>query len=94
MPVTMKKTWYSLNLGDAMLAAEPLEQISHLFQSTYGDARSCEGLAIYFRHESEGRLHCEVRVYFPPGTADLANKVGASRCRPPSPDDLSVLTSL
>ena len=85
---------YSSNLGDAMLAGEPLERIKALFLSTYAKNGEPNELTVYIRHESEGRLHCEARVYFPPETADLARQVGATPCKQPSPDNLGVLVSL
>jgi len=43
------------------------------------------------RHESEGRLHCEVRVYFSPAAADVAKAVGAIACKKPASNGLSLL---
>lgn len=85
--------WYSCNLGDAMLADEALEQIKHQFLSESSKGHWPVGTVVYFRHESEGRLHCEVKVYFPPETASLARKLGAGRCERPSPESLGVLIS-
>ncbi len=58
-----------------MLAGEKLDQIKQLFLSETAKAGNPTGMALFIRHESEGRLHCEVKVYFPPTTANLAKSV-------------------
>jgi len=83
--------WYTLNLGDATLAEESLDQIRTLFSSEYEKAGKSEDMAVFLRHESEGRLHCEVQVYFSPATATVAEAVGASPCRKPSCGGLGLL---
>jgi len=86
----MKNTWFTSNLGDAMLAAEALERI----RSSLPLSRAVPGagdMAVFVRHESEGRLHCEVRVYFSPAAAALASAVGAVACARPSASDLGLL---
>ncbi len=83
-------TWMRCNLGDATLAAEKLE----LVKALVGAEPSAEAGAVaaaFFRHESEGRLHCEVWVYFTPGAAAVARTVGAGPCPPPAADGLSLL---
>jgi hypothetical protein len=82
-------TWFLHNLGDAMFASEPLRQIEALFMSEYMAAGRPKEMALFARHES-GRLHCEVMVYFTPAAADVAEKVGAIRCRRPSREGLSL----
>ena len=81
--------WYSLNLGDAMLAGEALEQIKASFTSEHGSGPIRTGL--YIRHESEGRLHCDVMVYFPPATATLAKRLQALPCAVPDEKSLGLL---
>jgi hypothetical protein len=83
--------WFTKNLGDAMLAGESLEQIKTLFLSAYEQSAHAEEMALFFRHESEGRLHCEVKVYFPPASASVAEAVDATPCKKPSPDGLGLL---
>ncbi len=82
--------WFSKNLGDAMLASEPLDHIEELFSSVSAKADSREGMAAFIRHES-GRLHCEVKIYFSPASAAVAREVDAEPCARPSPDGLSLL---
>lgn len=84
-------TWFTNNLGDAMLAGEFLDQIEALFLVEYEKANNSREMAVFVRHESEGRLHCEVRVYFSPSTAIVAEMVDAVPCKKPSRDDLGLL---
>ncbi|MCW8900156.1 MAG: hypothetical protein OQK75_05945 [Gammaproteobacteria bacterium] len=86
--------WFKKNLGDAMLATEQLDRIKKRFLSSYSDcnhSNASNSAAVFIRHESEGRLHCEVHVYFSPAAFSVANAVGAKRCKKPMPDDLSLL---
>ena len=85
------KNWFSKNLGDAMLACEPLGQLEERFLSVYAEAGSPDDMAVFIRHESEGRLHCEVKVYFSPASVVVAREVGAKPCQRPSPDNLGLL---
>jgi len=83
--------WFTRNLGDAMLAGESLDPIKALFLSEYGKAKNSKEMAVFIRHESEGRLHCEVKIYFSPASASVAEAVGAIPCDKPSPDGLGLL---
>lgn len=85
------KVWFTKNLGDAMLAHNTLEQIQRLFSETYGLNGYAEDTAIFIRHESEGRLHCEVKVYFSPATVSIAKAINATPCKKPIPTDLGLL---
>ncbi len=84
--------WFTSNLGDAMLAGEPLEHIKELFLAEYEAGNISKDHALFVRHESEGRLHCEVKVYFSPATVIVAKAVNATACNKPCPDGLSLLT--
>ena len=84
-------TWSTRNLGDAMLAGESLDQIKALFSSEFEKAGISGEMAVFMRHESEGRLHCEVKVYFSPATVIVAEAVDAIPCRKPSRGDLGLL---
>lgn len=86
----MTSTWFTKNLGDAMLAGEALGQLEAHFQSIYKSGRP-DKIAIFIRHESEGRLHCEVKAYFSPAAVILAKIVDADPCTRPSQDGLSLL---
>lgn len=83
--------WFTRNLGDAMLAGESLDPIKTLFLSEYGKANNAKEMAVFIRHESEGRLHCDVKIYFSPASASVAEAVGAIPCDKPSPDGLGLL---
>ncbi len=83
--------WFTKNLGDAMLAGDALEQIKARFLSAQQKADNAGDMALFVRHESEGRLHCEVKLYFTPATVALAAAVGAVPCRKPAVEGLGLV---
>ena len=85
------RNWFLKNLGDAMLAGDQQDRIKQLFLSANSDANSPKEMAAFIRHESEGRLHCEVKIYFSPMSIAVAREVNAEPCEKPSPDGLSIL---
>lgn len=87
-------TWFSSNLGDPMLAEESLEQIKKLFLLECKQAKNTQEMAVYFRHESTGGVHCELIVYFSPATKHVAEEMNAIPCQTPSPDGLGLLVGL
>lgn len=89
--MNMNESWYTCNLGDAMLASEPMEEIRASFLTGSKRSGAAGDMAIFVRHESEGRLHCEVRVYFSPAAVEVAEAFGATACVKPSPQDLGLL---
>ena len=84
-------TWFSRNLGDGMLAHALLDNLADSLSSAYAKADCPKDMAVFFRHESDGRLHCEVMVYFSPASAAAAREVNAEPCVKPSPADLGLL---
>jgi len=84
-------SWYMSNLGDAMLAEEALEGIRNLFTSVIAPHHHSDDMAIFIRHESEGRLHCEVIAYFSPAVAHVADAVDAVVCNKPVRQGLGLL---
>jgi hypothetical protein len=48
-------------------------------------------MGLFVSHGSEGRLHCEVVVYFTPAAADVGGVLGAALCRTPPRERLSLL---
>ena len=84
-------TWFTSNLGDAMLAGESVDHIKTLFLSIYGDVSYSNEMAVFMRHESEGCLHCEVKIHFSPAAVDVAKAVGAIACKKPGSASLSLL---
>ena len=83
--------WFVKNLGDPLLAGDALEQIKDAFLSDYEKSHRPTDMAIFVRHEAEGQLHCDVKIYFPPSSAAIARAVAAVHCARPSPDDLGLL---
>ena len=85
------KMWFAVNLGDALLAGESLALVKSVFNSEYEKANESKEMAVFTRHESEGRLQCEVKVYLTPASIIVAEAVGATPCIKPSADGLSML---
>ncbi len=85
------RNWFIINLGDAMLAYEQQDRIKQLVLSAYADAGSPNEMAAFTRHESEGCLHCEVKIYLSPMSVTVAKQLNAQPCERPSPADLSML---
>ena len=83
--------WFLKNLGDAMLSGDQQDRIRELIDSAYVRADSPGEMAAFIRHESEGRLHCEVKIYFSPMSASVAREVGAEPCERPLPGGLGLL---
>ena len=83
--------WHSKNLGDGMMACVPLGRIEDTFSVIYEEAGSPKNMAVFTRNNSEGSLHCEVRVYFPPTLVSMAKEQGATPCSRPTPSGLSLL---
>ena len=82
--------WFVKNLGDAMLVSDALDHIESVYASLYQRADSPHDAAVFIRHESEGRLHCEVMAYFSPNSFLLAAELDAAPCNRPSKEDLSM----
>ncbi len=83
--------WFVKNLGDAMLAGEAAAQIQRAFHSEYAKGQSPAEMAVFARHESEGRLHCELVLYFTPAAIDVARACNARPCNQPGRDGLALL---
>lgn len=87
----MVSYWFSKDLGDGVLVQEQLDRIRELFRDAYSDVKPPKELAVFIRHESEGRLHCRVIVYFSPASASVATKVNAAPCNKPTSANLVLL---
>ncbi len=83
--------WFSINLGDAMLASESLARLEEHISLAYTSAGSPNDMATFYRHESEGRLHCELKIYLSPSSVAVAREINAEQCEKPSPYGLSIL---
>ncbi len=84
------RTWHLINLGDPLLAPEALGRIETIFAAEYLKAGKPLDMALFFRHESEGRLHCELKLYFSPAAEAVARVAGAEPCPAPAPRGLSL----
>jgi len=85
------QTWFSQSLGDGVLAFEPKEQLRELFEPLFAAAGHPADMAVFARHELEGRLQCEVIAYFSPAAIALAQTLGAKPCDKPTTADLDLL---
>ena len=74
-----------------MLAGDLLDRITETFLAARKVAPDPGEMAVFIRHESEGRLHCEVKAYFSPAAVSVARAVGAESCARPIPDRLNLL---
>ena len=74
-----------------MTASTPLAEIEKIFQPLFEAAGMPADMAVFTRHESEGRLHCEVIAYFSPAAAKVAKMVGAEPCEKPARRELGLL---
>lgn len=74
-----------------MFAGEPMDEIRALFAAEHARAGRPPEMAVFVRHESEGRLHCEVKAYFSPAARAVAEALDADPCPRPSPDGLDLL---
>jgi hypothetical protein len=83
--------WHFLNLGDAILAAEPSAEVEDLFRKAFAAAGSPADMAVFTRPESERRLHCEIVLYFSPAAHEVAKAVEARPCLKPSRAGLGLL---
>lgn len=84
-------TWHSKSLGDGMMAAMPADEIEAAFLQLFSAAGKPLDMAVFTRHESEGRLHCEVMAYFSPAARDVAQAFDAEPCEKPSRAGLGLL---
>ena len=85
------ESWYSLSLGDGMMAGTPSAEIEKLFGKRFSAAGSPPTMAVFTRPESEGRLYCEVIAYFSPAAADVAWAFDAEPCEKPERTGLGLL---
>ena len=75
--------WYSVSLGDGMMAPVPSAEIEERFQAAFLAAGKPPEMAVFVRSESEGRLHCEAIAYFSPAAGDVAKAFDAQPCPKP-----------
>lgn len=83
--------WYSLSLGDGIMAGTPTAEIEAAFLQAFAAAGKPPEMAVFTRPESEGRLHCEVFAYFSPAAAAIAAAFDAEPCATPARAGLGLL---
>ncbi len=76
--------WFSLSLGDGIMAAAACEDIAGQFLVRHRAAGRPANMAVFKRHDSDLSLHCEVTAYFSPAAVELARAFGATPCIKPS----------
>ena len=61
----MSICWFSKPLGDGIWAYSLTDQVRDAFEPLFVLAGRPLDMAVFTRHESDGRLQCEVIAYFP-----------------------------
>lgn len=83
--------WYSVSLGDGMMASMPSDEIQSAFGRLFPDGAIPSDAAVFTRLESEGRLHCEMIAYFSPAAKEIAEMFDAQPCEKPARAGLGLL---
>ena len=83
--------WFSKQLGDGILAYESKDQIQAMFPPLFAAAARPVDMAVFTRHELEGRLQCEVVAYFSPAAEVIARQMDAQACEKPASAELDLL---
>ncbi len=73
------------------MAAQPADKIREAFLRMFSASGNPEDMAVFTRSDSEGRLHCEVSVYFSPSSASVAKIFDAQPCDKPLKAGLDLL---
>jgi hypothetical protein len=84
-------TWYSVSLGDGVMAPTSSAEIEAMFRKAFNAAGQSPKMAVFTRPESEGRLYCEVMAYFSPAAKEIAQAFEAEPCEKPSRPGLGLL---
>ena len=74
-----------------MLVDDSLADIENHFLAAHAKAGNPAEMALFTRHESEGRLHCELILYLSPAASIVAGEIGARPCNRPSSNSLALL---
>lgn len=83
--------WRAKTLGDAQTAFLECRDMAEVCESVIEAAGRPLDKAVFVRNDSEGRLHCEVTVYFSPAASDLAKRFTAATCEKPEAAGLDLL---
>ncbi|OGA99708.1 MAG: hypothetical protein A3E79_14175 [Burkholderiales bacterium RIFCSPHIGHO2_12_FULL_61_11] len=84
-------TWFSKQLGDGILAYALKDHIQAIFPPLFAAAARPVDMAVFTRHELEGRLQCEVVAYFSPAAEVIARQMDAQACEKPASAELDLL---
>ncbi|ABM35484.1 hypothetical protein [Polaromonas naphthalenivorans] len=87
----MSAPWFSKPLGDGVWAYSLSNQARDAFEPLFVLAGRPLEMAVFTRHQSAGRLHCEVTAYFSPAAATVAHVLDARPCGAPSRGNLDLL---
>ena len=87
----MSTPWFSKALGDGVWAYSKTDHVKDVFEPLYVLAGRPIDMAVFTRHESEGRLQCEVVAYFSPAAATVAHVLNAQPCDKPARGELDLL---
>ncbi len=74
-----------------MTADAPKDEIRAAFLAEFEATGKPADMAVFTRNDSEGRLHCEVTVYFSPAAAEIAGVFGALSSDRPLQEGLDLL---
>lgn len=85
------RPWFSKQLGDGVLAFSSKDQILDMFPTLFEAAGRPADMAVFTRHELEGRLQCEVVAYFSPAALALARQLDAQASEKPCRAELDLL---
>ena len=85
------ESWYSISLGDGIIAPTPSDEIEQIFVESFNAAGRPANMAVFTRAESEGRIHCEVIAYFSPAAREVAKVFDAQPCEKPERMGLGLL---
>ena len=85
------ESWYSVNLGDGIMAVTPSAEVEEAFKKAFEAAGKPAGMAVFTRYVSEGRLQCDVIAYFSPQAREVAEAFEAEPCEKPVRDGLGLL---
>ena len=77
------QTWFSKEIGDGITASMLMGEIEAEFLRSAHGAETPADMAVFTRHESEGRLHCAVVAYFSPAAGAVAAIFDAEPCEKP-----------
>ncbi|MBD1577127.1 MULTISPECIES: hypothetical protein [Vibrio] len=85
-------SWYQKNLGEALMAIPEFEALKTQVAKLKAE-HSGAVVDLYYRHQSNGQLHCDLMVYLYSDNKRIMNEIQAKVCAKPSQSGLSRLDS-